>query len=508
MQALSTAISPFVQSERQALPAATSERRSVENRVPTGVDAEGHSVVSVPMRESSMISLQGSVHSVDRTLESCSAVTQVASSSEQLQHELEQELAVATQFQHALETWLNMAPTISLLRACDTLSPEGVKLLTPNQGVDFSQKKMILNNQEPPIRIAIPDPLDPNKWTSIVPPIIPGGIKVSVPKLEGEGGWEELTTSYREPAAEENQKIRQIFQDAFILVYGKANGENKISQGNEAITFAEVSEIVDDVSGEQASNQTSKAIALTERAIEKEALNQERYQQEVDQMFIEGRGHLESPYLDFLNLLSSSAEFIARGVGALGAGSAMALGEGLVEGSEQGAKAVENFFQEKAPLISFLPPLAALPVLAGANLGAYIRAASSLPGSIKKSLDYFSVSNALTKVIFGISKLTHGVERVLSLMEEANHADEKIQRALAKSFEVFQEASSAESTRSPDFQKLVEKKNLLLEQINQRMQYRSRSIEVLREKITQLRKEQQENAMPTSGPANRTRIRL
>lgn len=474
---------------------------STQPVVLTGTDGEGHTITPISVdnveRPEKLVPTNG-----EGITNSSSSVQQVSSLAEQVEQELQQEIAVARQFEDSLKTWLNMAPMMGLLRACDMINttPEFEKIALSNRNIKFENANMILNNGEPPIRIAIPDPLDSSRWTSIVPPLIPAGIRVSVPKEGGESGWEQLETPNREPSAEENQEIRKMLQDAFILLYGREKGENKISQKDQPVTFIDISSAFEDVDPE--------AIALTEHAIEKESFRQDEYRQQADQMLARGRQHLESPYLDFLNLLSSSAEFVARGTSALVGATGMAFGQGMLEESVEGAQAVEKFIEEKAPVVSLIRPLTVLPILAGFYVGATVGVISSFPESIKKSCQYFSVHQTLSKIVSAATQLVHGAENILSLMEEANQADEKIKKSLEKSFETFQELPSAQSKRSPEFQDLIAKKNLLIHQIDQRIDYRSKSIKTLKDRITQKRKEQEEYVIPTSGPRNRTRIRL
>ncbi|MBM3856841.1 MAG: hypothetical protein FJ390_02620 [Verrucomicrobia bacterium] len=500
MELSSNSIPPLTSEELRAARVNKFASKSAEPLVISGADSQGHSIV--PIAGGGIVSQEHAITTTGQVINGSFNVQKVSSPAEEVQQNLEHEITAARQFEDTLKTWLNIAPTMALIRACDTLSEESAKIITPNPGLNFSQVKMILNNGQPPIRIAIPDPLDSNKWTSIVPPIIPAGIKVLVPKQGGETGWEELETPDRNPDAEENQKIRRLLQDASTLLYGSEEGQQKMPLGEEAVAFSDVANLAldDDSTEGEESSQVSKTIALTERATQKESAREQSDREQVDQMLAQGKRHLESPYIGFLNLLSDSAGVVARSAVAIVGGGGIAIGTGMGERSTQAAGAVEKFIEEKAPAVSLIPPITMVPVMTGFFIGGVVGTITSIPGSIKKAFEYFSVGKRLEKVGSAFFHFGSEAVQVLSLMEEANRADEEVKTTLQKSFEAFHQVPSLSSTKSPEFQQLIEKKNLLIHQIDKRIEYRSRSINSLKKQIAQKRKHEKENLITSNGP--------
>ena len=123
----------------------------------------------------------------------------------------------------------NSAPTMACLRILDfaDLHDETTKIFEANQGDEVANKKVILNNGQPPVSLAVPMPGTPNEWTSVVPSMIPAGIKTRFP--DERGIWIEMEALNREPTSEESQQVRGLIQKALGGYYDPLEVEKILS---------------------------------------------------------------------------------------------------------------------------------------------------------------------------------------------------------------------------------------------------------------------------------------
>lgn len=488
-----------------------------------GEDQQGHEITVVDSSSSRKVTTPPSEISSAHNV----IVTQVSTTPEQVIQDLTQSTEETAQLARVLEDFLEIAPTMACLRALNIggISAESVKLFEANQGTDIGDNKLILNDGHPPIRVAILVPGKTDEWTSIVPSIIPAGIKTRVP--DGRGKWVEMQSPAREPTRGEQQQVRKLIQKALGSYYGSSTAEEKLFEYKEAIKVNDVAAIVTDID--------EKSLAST--------------MQTDHELLQEAQQQLSSPYIPLLEGLGAAAEFVARSaatitttavetakgglegavyggiVGAIaGIAPTMVMGSAATAalsastastvGSIGGAGGgmMTSYLRTGAPSkigdntsVDYVIPGAilgsavggagaviaahagvpAVTAATGAIAGGVIGAINKFPSAVEDSMKYFSPQRAWTNSIQAFSRWSDGGSRVVTLIKKANETDEKMKTDLEHFFKPFEQ--------DPKHQKI---KEVLIHQIDQRMTDRTAVMQQLNRKI----EEQNKSAIPTSGP--------
>ena len=497
-----------------------------------GGDQQGHEIKVVDSSSSRKMNVPSS-----GTLSASNAtVTQVLMPPEQAVQDLKQSIDETGRLARALEEFLEIAPTMACLRALNLegLSPESMKLFEANRGRNLGDKKLILNTGEPPVRIPMLIPGKKDEWTSIIPSIIPAGIKVNVPDEHGK--WIEMQAPDREPRSAEQNQVKTLIKKALSSYCGSSEGEEKLSEYTEAIKVKDVAIMVEDI--DQRSLVASMPELLQKKASPGEGL-----------LLQEMRQHLSSPYVPLLEGLGATAQLIARSAAAvtttaietgkgglegalyggvvgaiagimptmvMGSGATLALGAstaanvGTIGGASGGMAA--SYLKTGSPpkignntsadyvvpgailgsviggggaVIAAHAGVPAVTAATGAMAGGFIGAINRFPSAVQNSLKYFSLQDTWKKSINAFSRWSSGGSELVQLIQQANTTDEKMKGDLEKFFEPFKQNS--------EYQKI---KEVLIHQIEQRMEERIAIMNQLNRKI----KEQNKNAIPMSGP--------
>ena len=286
---------------------------------PTGRDQQGHKIeiaTSNPRPVTNASTASGHIEA--------SEVSQVSMTPEQrIEDQIAKQLEETKKLANVLEEIFNIAPTMALLRALDISGsfPEGTRLFALNHG-NLAERKLILNNGTPPVRIAILIPGEDDKYTSIVPPIIPAGIETSIPDPNNPGSWISMKAPTREPSSGENQQVRALIQKALRLYYGESKVQKKLpqSQADNNITIWDVSNMI---VGIHEMTPKAKTDGLIVPGGDQSLL------QHADQV-------INSPYTLLLEGVVAAAEFAVRGAGVVANTSFETL-KGAAEGAAVGA---------------------------------------------------------------------------------------------------------------------------------------------------------------------------
>ncbi|MCX6958135.1 MAG: hypothetical protein NT164_06330 [Verrucomicrobiae bacterium] len=341
--------------------------------------------------------------------------SQVSMTPEQAIQDLALSAEEADKVARVLGNIFKLAPTMECLRVLDFSEghDETTKLFEANQGVYLSEKKLILNNGEPPVRLAVPMPGNADAWTSVVPSIIPAGIKTRFPDERGK--WIEMEAPNREPTSEERRQVRSLIQNALGSHYGSSEAERMLSLSEGAMTLKNVGGMM----ATKPETNTNTLVNFVTIQGDQSSLQQARQE-------------LTSPYVPLLEGLSAAAECVARGVGAVAGTAGLSL-VGFLDGAMEGGEAVEKAL-DKAPLIISTGPIAAVPVLAGIFVGGVTGPIRALPQAARTSFGYFSPQQAWKKSMAALSRWGDS-GHAIGLLEKANEADEKIKTDLNAFFE-------------------------------------------------------------------------
>ncbi|MBX9577347.1 MAG: hypothetical protein K2W97_02585 [Chthoniobacterales bacterium] len=435
---------------------------------PIGRDQQGHEIEIAPSNPRPATNASTAAMHIE-----ASEVSQVSMTPEQAIQDLALSVGEADELARVLGNLFKSAPTMTCLRILDfaDLHDETTKLFEANQGAEVANKKLILNNGQPPVRLAVLLPGKTDEWTSVVPSFIPAGIKTRFP--DDRGIWIEMEAPDREPTSEESQEVKSLIKKALRSHYGSSEAERMLSACQGEMTVQNVG----DMMATKPETNTNTLVNFVTMQGDQDSLQQARQE-------------LSSPYVPLLEGLSAVAEFVVRGAGAVAGTAGLSLA-GFVDGAMEGGQAVEKAL-DKAPLIISTGPIAAVPVLAGIFLGGVTGPIRALPQAARTSFGYFSLQQAWKKSTSALSRWGDSGHAV-GLLQRANEADEKIKTDIKDFLQPF--------IRDEKYQKI---QGILINQIDQKIAERTTVMQQLNRKI----KEQNKNAIPTSGPANRTRVRL
>lgn len=438
-------------------------QRNTVTQEPIGRDQQGHEIEVAP---SNPRPTQGSGAASSHV--EASEVSQVSTTPEQAVQDVAQGIEETTQLAKELANLFKTAPTMACLRILDfsEMHGETAKLFEANQGAaEAANKKLILNNGQPPVRIAVPIPGSPDKWTSVVPSIIPAGITARFP--DEHGNWIEMQAPNRKPNSDENKQVRDLIQGALTSHYGASEAGRMFSSYQGEIKVADVGNMMAEKPEGNPNNDLVNLVTIREG--KEDSLQQARQE-------------LTSPYVPLLEGISAAAEFVARGAGAVVGTVGVSLA-GFADGAMQGGQAVEKAL-DKAPLIVSTGPIAAVPVMAGIFLGGVTGPIRALPQAAKTFFNYFLPQQAWKKSISALSRWSNPGHAV-GLLQKANEADEKIKTDIKTFLQPF--------IGDAKYQKI---QGILIGQIDEKTAERTAVMQQLNRKI----KEQNENAIPTSGP--------
>ena len=419
---------------------------------PTGKDQQGHEIAVAPSNPRLPINANTTSAHVE-----VSEMSQVSMTPEQAIQDLKLSVEEADEVVRVLGNLFQSAPTMACLRVLDfaDLHDETTKLFEANQGAEVANKKLLLNNGQPPVRLAVPIPGASGAWTSVVPSFIPAGIKTRFP--DESGLWIEMEAPDREPTSEESQEVKSLIQKALGSHYGSAEAEKMLSLCQGEMTVKNVGNMM----AEKPETNTNALVNFVTMQGDQGSLQQVRQE-------------LTSPYIPLLESLSAAAEFVARGAGAVTVTAGLSLA-GSIDGAMQGAGAVEKAL-DKAPLIVSTGPIAAVPVMAGVLLGAITGPIRALPQAARTSFNYFLPQQAWEKSMAALSRWGDS-GHAIGLLEKANEADEKIKTEIQNLLKPF--------TGDPKYKKI---EGILIGQIDQKIAERTTVMQQLNRKIKEQKK--------------------
>lgn len=419
---------------------------------PTGRDQQGHEIEIAPSNPRPATNARAASGHIE-----ASEVSQVSMTPEQAIQDLALSVAEADEVARVLGNLFKSAPTMACLRILDfaDLHDETTKLFEANQGAEVANKKLILNNGQPPVRLAVPLPGKTDEWTSVVPSFIPAGIKTRFP--DERGIWIEMETPNREPTSEETRQVRSLIQKALGSHYGSSEAERMLSSCQGEITVQNVG----DMMATKPETNTNTLVNFVTMQGDQDSLQQASQE-------------LTSPYVPLLEGLSAAAEFVARGAAAVAGTAGLSLA-GFVDGAMEGGQAVEKAL-DKAPLIISTGPIAAVPVLAGVFLGGVTGPVRALPQAAKTSFDYFAPQQAWEKSIAALSRWGDS-GHAIGLLQKANESDEEIKTDIKTFLQPFM--------GDVKYQKI---QGILIGQIDQKIAERTTVMQQLNRKIKEQKK--------------------
>ena len=414
-----------------------------------GRDQQGHEIEVTSSNPRPTINASAASGHVEASEES-----QVSMTPEQAIQDLALSAEEANEVARVLGNLFKSAPTMACLRTLDfsEVHEEMSKLFEANQGVQVSEKELILNNGEPPVRLAVPMPGNADAWTSVVPSIIPAGIKTRFPDEHGQ--WIEMEVPNRKPTSEESQQVRSLIQKALGSHYGSSEAERMLSSCQGEITVQNVGQMM----ATKPETNTNTLVNFVTMQGDQDSLQQVRQE-------------LTSPYIPLLEGLSAAAEFVARGAGAVAGTAGLSLA-GVLDGAMQGGQAVEKAL----PLIITAGPIGAVPVLAGVFVGGVTGPIRALPQAARTSFGYFSPQQAWKKSIAALSRWGDS-GHAIGLLEKANEADEKIKTDIKTFLQPFM--------GDVKYQKI---QGILIGQIDQKIAERTTVMQQLNRKIKEQKK--------------------
>ena len=136
---------------------------------------------------------------------------------------LRQEPQEAHQFVDALHEFMEASKTMACLRGLDvhSMTPEMSALYGSNQGEDLSGRILILNESNIPLSIPGSGVGPAASAMSIIPTIIPAGVKTDINGIKYE-------VPLRTPTAQENKAVRKLIRETFELYCGEKISKERL----------------------------------------------------------------------------------------------------------------------------------------------------------------------------------------------------------------------------------------------------------------------------------------
>jgi len=414
-------------------PGASEQRRDV-----LGSHMKEHSGSSVP-RSAQPAAVQEIPLDSSRFLSSTQrTVTQVPNPQERVTETLEalqQETQVVHQITDLLHEFIKAnqaSKTMSCLRALDftSMSPEMGALWGSNQGEGSGELLLILNKSNVPLCIPASDADNTASATSIIPTIIPVGIKTTI---NGNG----YQSPDRIPATVENKAVRKFIKEAFEIYCGKAKSQELLpafyitKNEGEPVKIKDLQEAFGGAEGlmEEGNNQVVRtfsekykvSLAGAEALRKNLALGprDETEQEQSRELFQKASEALTAPEKALLEALWYSGEVVARNGAAIGGHLLTGIVggvTGLVIGSAVGG--VVGSIAAGGLVATFGSSFATFS-LTGAALGISTGLVESPYG-----FKYFAPDVAAQKAVEALGAFRgEGADKAVTLMQEAQDAD-------------------------------------------------------------------------------------
>ena len=255
--------------------------------------------------------------------------------------------------QEAMDTFIRLmrttkeSGTMAALKIFDfeNMTDIGGSVWSNNQGFDWKNAVLILNNDPiNPVELCIPAVNQENRSASIIPQIIPSGVRTNVNGVT-------FNAPVRQPTPEENLQIRKLIKEAFDCYYGPENRERWLPKLNTtddpvkaeelAHAFSEADRLVNESNSNPEQPQEIQAVLLLN--------SDETKRREVEAFFNRANESLTTSHHKLLAQAAWHAgETMARGAGVLGKTvadvSLSRVGPGALAGATTGASLAIGYY--------------------------------------------------------------------------------------------------------------------------------------------------------------------